>query len=836
MKTKKYEFSLKRVMLGVLIGILSVSSLFGVGRAMQANVFNNLFAWLASEENCYYDDAGVYTCDGSYDADDGTDDSTQGCGVCDGRCVQVGETYTCEDTDDYSGDDYGDNSDYDDSGDDGDDSDWQQDSEQSEEDLENMAEMLEEAADWSEDISDAKEEAEEWMEDLLDRAERWQEDLENMEEWAEEDDTIVVSSIYEEAIAYTETASDAIEELLPEFDALLTSAEDSKATMEEAYENYVNAGTGDSSEFWDAQGVSGVNDWRDIYRTKAEMWGRLANFYDFLIESTRIEAETGMTVEEIGGEFEAAVATAEEAISTIKSALESGGELDSMIETAEAEIAAGEDTWRAIDDVRDYTDDLRDLMDEEKDMWDSMEDAWDLVKEKEMDNFRDEELAMIREDIAWISEELDALEAEGKDVEKAKVLLEEAEDLLDKLEVAEDGEEMEDLFKELDEVGKKAEKEFSKLGIDFGQYDKDAYVNSIDVNDPDALLELLSNIPQNVLEQVIAMLLANVNSTQLEDFMTYSEQFGDVGFFDNASIAYMDEETLNTMIEDKMAVLAELDSKIASLMGDIASLESELRSMTEKIAGYNFYGDSVDEIVALQGEIYTVVDGLNSKGASDEEMKDVLADYDDEIEDLKTDAREEKYTDGLIPFMDTDDDQWFMSYVMDVKEEGIIGGYKDDQGNLTGYFGPSDNVTVGEILKMSLESAGEDKGTGTSYNPYAQDHWSAGYFDKAEDLGMALAEDITQDPNDYATRGEVIQSLFEAMGVTIPEDVDTSFKDVTENYEYYDAVAYAQELGVINGDNGEGEIFRPDDSVNRAEAAKMIDAFLESMELEGVIE
>jgi len=895
-KMNKKEFSLKRVAFGVLIGVLSISTFVGIGRATQANMFSEMFVWLVSEncyydstgayvcddstvddsncydstgayvcddstvddsncydstgayicddstggdEGCYYDSTGAYTCDGEYDdtnscydsagnyicsdqSDDGYEDGTQGCGDCDGRCVQVGETFSCEAWD-YeeasSSDDYYDQEDNQDNNQDQ----WQQDPEQMQEDMENMSEMLENAAEEPEDINDAKEEATEWQEDLLDRAEKWQEDLDDMNEWAEEGEDIMIQPIYEEAIAYVQTAYDAIEMIKPEFDALLIESESTKAAMEAAYEDYVAAGTGDSSAFWDAQS-NGTRDWMDIYRMEAEMWGRLVNFYDFLIESTRIETETGMTAEEIGGEFATAVATAEETISTIKSALEDGGELDSVIAAAEAEIAGGEDTWQVLDDVRDYFDDMRDLMEEEKDMWDSMENAWDLVKDKEMETFRTEEITMIREDLTWVTEKLDEMEAEGEDVSEARDIVEEIGVLLDQIEATTDSEMAEDLMKDLEKLGKKAEKELTNLGIEFGKYDTQAYVNSIDVNDPDALMSLLSQVPQNVLEQVIQMLLANVNSADIESFISYSEQYGDVGFFDSSAIAYMDADTLDAMIEDKLAILEGLDA-------EIASRTDELMALSEKIAGYNFYGDSVDQVVELQSNLYTEIEG-----ASDEEVKDIVAEYDEQIEDLKDEAREEKYDADLIPFMDTDDDQWFTSYVTDVKNQNIVSGYKDENGEETGYFGPSDKVTGGEILKMSLESAGQGEGEGTPNNPYAQDSWSAGYFDKAEDLDMSIVEDMTQDPNDSATRGEVIQTLFESLGVTVPTDTDTTFQDVPEDYEYYDAIAYAQELGIINGDNGEGEIFRPEDSVNRAETAKMIDAFLETMALEGLVE
>ncbi|KKT20244.1 MAG: hypothetical protein UW03_C0007G0044, partial [Candidatus Peregrinibacteria bacterium GW2011_GWA2_43_8] len=137
-----------------------------------------------------------------------------------------------------------------------------------------------------------------------------------------------------------------------------------------------------------------------------------------------------------------------------------------------------------------------------------------------------------------------------------------------------------------------------------------------------------------------------------------------------------------------------------------------------------------------------------------------------------------------------------------------------------------------EILKMTLEASDEGTGTDTPSNPYAQDHWSAGYFDKAEELDMSVVEDMTRNPDEQATRGEVIQSLFESFEMEIPDYASQQFNDVPTDHEYADAIQYAYDLGIISGDQGLGETFRPDDAVNRAETAKMIDEFIETMELE----
>jgi len=830
------KFSIQRVLVGILIGFTAVMGFAGVGRLTQANVLNNLFVWVLGNETCYYDMTGAYVCgdDGTY-SDYGACYDSMGNYICgedgggyddyydeysygdDAGCYYDSTgTYVCGGDYDNTHNSYEEENSYeydyeyecegDQCGDSNNDE-WQQD------EMENMAEMLEESEDWAEDITDAVEEAYEWIEDIDDKREDWNEQLEEM--YADEGDYSYENeiAIIEEALAYCDTAYPEIESAALELETLVTEAEEAKQAMETAYEDFVSGVSTDSSAFWSAQSSSGVNDWRDVWRSKAEMYGRLVNYYDFLMEANRIEQESGMTVEEIGGEFAEAVTYAETALSTVPTLLDS--ELDTLIANAEAEIAAGEEAWRVIDDIRDFYDDLRDDYLDDEDMWDSLEDGWEMVKQKEMQEFMTNELAMIKEDLAWVTGELDKLEGEGQDVSKAREAVAEVESILAQLEATEDADEMEDLFKDLDQAGKKVEQALRKLGIEFGGYDKEAYVNSIDVNDPDALLALLQNVPDNVLEQVINMLLNNVTSEEIETFIQYGTQYGDIGFFDSASIAYMDEETLNTMIEDKLAILAELESKIAERT-------NELNALVEDLAGYNFYGDTADEAVELIAEL----------GEAGEDVD--VDEYQDKIDELKEEAKEEKYDDGVIPFMDVDDDQWYTSYVWDVKDDGYVNGYKDSEGELTGYYGPGDNVTVGEILKMTLEASGKGSGQGTTVNPYAQNHWSAGYFSQAEGLGMSVVADMTRNPDDKATRGEVIQSLFEAFGISVPDYDYQQFSDVSVNHQYADAIQYAYDLGIISGDNGLGETFRPDESVNRAETAKMIDQFIEIMELENL--
>ena len=76
-----------------------------------------------------------------------------------------------------------------------------------------------------------------------------------------------------------------------------------------------------------------------------------------------------------------------------------------------------------------------------------------------------------------------------------------------------------------------------------------------------------------------------------------------------------------------------------------------------------------------------------------------------------------------------------------------------------------------------------------------------------------------------ATRGAVIQTLLEVLGITIGKTPAT-YEDVPKNHPYSTAIAAATFFGLVQGDlDAEGKPlnrFRPDDPINRAEVAKII--------------
>lgn len=220
------------------------------------------------------------------------------------------------------------------------------------------------------------------------------------------------------------------------------------------------------------------------------------------------------------------------------------------------------------------------------------------------------------------------------------------------------------------------------------------------------------------------------------------------------------------------------------------------------IAGAQFF----DEIVALQEEL-RVWEESNA------------ADFTDVIEQLDDIT-------GAV-FRDVGDNDWFNPFVASLSEWGIVSGFKDENGRPTGEYKPGNKVTVAEVLKMAMEAARvhTDNCTNVPLHPQAANHWAKPYIACAEAMGVRLLDPrLPADLNRPAKRAEVLTIIHD----TFQDEVlplYSSFSD-TQGHRYEADIAYANLYGIVSGDTdssgAETGTFRPDDSINRAEVAKVI--------------
>ncbi len=186
-----------------------------------------------------------------------------------------------------------------------------------------------------------------------------------------------------------------------------------------------------------------------------------------------------------------------------------------------------------------------------------------------------------------------------------------------------------------------------------------------------------------------------------------------------------------------------------------------------------------------------------------------------------------------LAFSDVPPNAWFAVYVQQAADAGIVSGYKDANGNLTGLYGPSNSITVGELLKIASEGAGYDE------TANAQPGYTA-WVDNYVFTGAAHGFNLEQWPGDWvwyrpAARVEVVAVLAKAFNVPVDLGESNAFLDIGGDMYFPEgdaSFAYAAEInalardGIISGDtdaagNPTG-MFRPTDKINRAEVAKMI--------------
>jgi hypothetical protein len=191
------------------------------------------------------------------------------------------------------------------------------------------------------------------------------------------------------------------------------------------------------------------------------------------------------------------------------------------------------------------------------------------------------------------------------------------------------------------------------------------------------------------------------------------------------------------------------------------------------------------------------------------------------VVEARTSSAREKFRVGEIPFIDVDEEAWFLGPVRFLQNLGIIGGYLDDNGNETGLFGPGDPVTKAEITNMLFQLANMPFDPALiPANSYAENHWAHDEIAMGESLGMTMWAGHPN-PDKKADRVEVLRAIFEVFHVDVPDViVRSSFIDVDYHSPDIHIIQHGKKLGIING-YPDGT-FQPKNSILRAEAAKMM--------------
>ncbi len=185
-----------------------------------------------------------------------------------------------------------------------------------------------------------------------------------------------------------------------------------------------------------------------------------------------------------------------------------------------------------------------------------------------------------------------------------------------------------------------------------------------------------------------------------------------------------------------------------------------------------------------------------------------------------------------VRLTDVPQNAWFAPFVFTVAKSGIVSGYRDASGAPTGLFGPENAITIAELTKIAHKLAGINEAdvTAPPQNRKAKGQWFAQFIASAENLDWVLFLDVQIDPARPATRGEVIQTLLQALDVPLQWPKGTVFTDVNRHTPHAAAIETAAAKGIVTGSSTTGKAggaFRPGENINRAEVAKIVGVMME---------
>ncbi len=155
-------------------------------------------------------------------------------------------------------------------------------------------------------------------------------------------------------------------------------------------------------------------------------------------------------------------------------------------------------------------------------------------------------------------------------------------------------------------------------------------------------------------------------------------------------------------------------------------------------------------------------------------------------------------------FTDLSETHWAYANIQQLVTEGTIKGYPD------GSFRPESLVTRAEFAKMF--GAGATKKT-SDFKDLTSAHWSYSYV-------MASGVDADKEyfrPDEYMTRGEVLDALWDRCGVKVDAKVPGV---ISRQFSNEDAVTWAYTTQLIKGNDGVD--LRLSDTVTRAEVTALI--------------
>jgi hypothetical protein len=169
-------------------------------------------------------------------------------------------------------------------------------------------------------------------------------------------------------------------------------------------------------------------------------------------------------------------------------------------------------------------------------------------------------------------------------------------------------------------------------------------------------------------------------------------------------------------------------------------------------------------------------------------------------------------------FSDVNSGDFFYHFVLDLNDDGALGGYND------GTFRPYNNATRAQLVKIVVLAfhiplyAGNER----SFTDVPTSHPFYQYIETAQRNGLVGGyADGTFRPYNNVTRGQIAKIAVEAAGMADVSNGIQSFSDVPVGSTFYNYIETAYANGILSG-YADGT-FRPNNDATRGQVAKIVD-------------
>lgn len=159
---------------------------------------------------------------------------------------------------------------------------------------------------------------------------------------------------------------------------------------------------------------------------------------------------------------------------------------------------------------------------------------------------------------------------------------------------------------------------------------------------------------------------------------------------------------------------------------------------------------------------------------------------------------------------------WAKTHIQKLIARGVVNNAEE--------YKPDNNLTRAEFLKIAFNAAGWKTGTGSStlFKDVATNAWYAPHVSLAVSKGIISSKNTNFRPNDTISRSEAAKIIVGIFGGNTANKKIT-FADVDGSSDLAKYIEAAKEFGFFSGQVVNGKLhFRPNDSITRAEIAKVV--------------